>query len=264
MKRSNIKNYLKPLFLLIIFIAAACAATAAFGQEDAAAGLADASQSGDTGGAGKMTVFSIIAAGGVIGYVIILASLIAFAFIVENFLSINRRKLVPEQLADRLEESIEKSEYEDAKKICAQDTSLLADVVAAGLEHIKSMFGFYDMQNAMQEASERRIAALYRKLEYLAFIGAAAPMLGLLGTVTGMIKSFNQIALTEGAVKPSQLAGGISEALITTCLGLVVAIPAMFFVTFFRNRIDSYVAETESVVEKLMTRFRTGRGEKTQ
>ena len=75
-------------------------------------------------------------------------------------------------------------------------------------------------------------------------------------TVTGMIRSFNQIAITEGAARPSQLAGGISEALVTTCMGLVVAIPTMFFVSFFRNRIDGYVAEAETVVEKLMGRFR--------
>ncbi len=81
-------------------------------------------------------------------------------------------------------------------------------------------------------------------------------MLGLLGTVTGMIRAFNQIAITEGTAKPSQLAGGISEALVTTCMGLVVAIPTMFFVSQFRNRVDSCVAETESVVEKLMGRFR--------
>ena len=79
---------------------------------------------------------------------------------------------------------------------------------------------------------------------------------GPLGTVTGMIRSFNQIAITEGAARPSQLAGGISEALVTTCMGLVVAIPTMFFVSFFRNRIDSCVAEAETVVEKLMGRFR--------
>ena len=97
-------------------------------------------------------------------------------------------------------------------------------------------------------------------LEYLGFIAATAPMLGLLGTVTGMIAAFNEIAATEGAATPSQLAGGISEALVTTCLGLMVAIPVMFFVAFFRNRIDSYVAEAETVVEKLMGHVRKQAG----
>ena len=81
-------------------------------------------------------------------------------------------------------------------------------------------------------------------------------MMGLLGTVTGMITAFNQIAQTEGTARPSQLAGGISEALVTTCMGLIVAIPTMFFVSLFRNRIQSYIAQTEVEVEKLMARFR--------
>jgi biopolymer transport protein ExbB len=121
-----------------------------------------------------------------------------------------------------------------------------------------AMFGFFDMQNAMQEVSEREVSKLYRKLEYLSFIATTSPMLGLLGTVTGMISSFNEIRKAEGAANPSDLAGGISMALVTTCMGLIVAIPTMFFVAFFRKRIDGFVAESETVVEKLMGHFRSG------
>jgi biopolymer transport protein ExbB len=120
------------------------------------------------------------------------------------------------------------------------------------------MFGFFDMQNAMQEVSEREVSKLYRKLEYLSFIASTTPMLGLLGTVTGMIGSFNTIAASGGTANPSDLAGNISMALVTTCMGLIVAIPTMFFVAFFRKRIDSFVAESETVVEKLMGHFRGG------
>lgn len=204
----------------------------------------------------EISLWNTVRAGGMIGLLIVCMSLVSIALVVEHFLSIRRERIVPAALIDEVEDSLEAKNYDGAKKTCGEDDSFVAKVIGAGLSQIGAMFGFFDMQNAMQEISEREISKLYRKLEYLAFIAATAPMLGLLGTVTGMISSFNTIAATEGTAKPSQLAGGISEALVTTCMGLIVAIPTMFFVSFFRNRIDGFVAEMESVVEKVMGRFR--------
>ena len=206
----------------------------------------------------SITLMSTIHDGGVVGYIIILMSLVSVALIVEHFISIRREELLPTALVRRLEEHLHNKDYSQAQQDCAEDGSFLALVVGAGLNQIGSMFGFFDMQNSMQEVSERQLSKLYRKLDYLAFIAATAPMLGLLGTVTGMIRSFNKISMTEGMARPSDLAQGISEALVTTCMGLVVAIPTLFFVSFFRNRIDGYVAEAEVVVEKLTGRFRKG------
>ena len=221
-----------------------------------AQGAADVSEEVVIAQSKQISLWNTIAAGGLIGYIIILMSLVVVAFIIENFITIRRNKLVPDDLVGELGEHIKQEKYEEARKLCAEDGSFLGQVIRAGLGQIGAAFGFFDMQNAMQEASERSVSKLYRKLEYLSFMGASAPILGLLGTVTGMIQAFNQIAITEGTAKPSQLAGGISEALITTCLGLIVALPAMFFTTFFRNRIDSYVAEAETIIDKLMGKFR--------
>lgn len=206
----------------------------------------------------QISLWGTIAAGGFIGFVIILASLVAVALAVENFISIRRDRMVPEDLIETLAEYIKAKRYEQAQEACAEDGSFLAQVVGAGLNQVGAMFGFFDMQNAMQEVSEREVSKFYRKLEYLSFIASTSPMLGLLGTVTGMISSFNTIAGAEGAANPSELAGGISMALVTTCMGLIVAIPTMFFVAFFRKRIDGFVAESETVVEKLMGHFRSG------
>ncbi len=214
-----------------------------------------------TTGPKRISLLSLIASGGPIAYLIIIMSVIAVAFIVEHFLSIRRDKLIPAGLVTQVQGHLERTEYQQAQQACGADGSFLAQVVGAGLNQIGAMFGFFDMQSAMQEVSERQVSKLYRKLEYLSFISATTPMLGLLGTVTGMIRAFNKIAMTEGAAKPSELAGGISEALVTTCLGLIVAIPTMFFVAFFRTRIDDYVAEAETMVEKLMGRFRKGTSE---
>lgn len=205
-----------------------------------------------------ISLWSTIKAGGIIGFLIILMSLISGAFVIEHFMSIRRERLVPSGITEDLEKHIQAKNYTEAQQLCAEHNSFLARVVGAGLNQIGAMFGFFDMQSAMQEVSEREISTLYRKLEYLGFIAATAPMLGLLGTVTGMIGAFNKIAALEEKVRPSDLASGISEALVTTCLGLVVAIPTMFFVALFRSRIDSFVAEAETVVEKLMAPFRKG------
>jgi biopolymer transport protein ExbB len=204
----------------------------------------------------QISLWTLIKAGGIIGHSIILLSFIATALVIEHFLSIRRDRLVPRNLAVTVEGLLGAGQYDQAKVACEQDGSFLGQVIVAGLSQIGGMFGFFDMQNAMQEVSEREISRLYRKLEYLSFISVSAPMLGLLGTVTGMIASFNVIAVTEGAAKPSQLATGIWEALVTTVEGLVVAIPTMFFVAFFRSRIDGLVTEGETTVERLMGRFR--------
>lgn len=204
----------------------------------------------------EITLWSTIKSGGVIGYVIIVMSMISVALVVEHFVTLRRRQFVPEELVEQLDAHLASEQYDQAEQVCAGSDSFVAKVVVSGLKQVGAVFGFFEIQAAMQETSERQLSKLYRKLDYLSFIAAAAPMLGLLGTVTGMIRSFNQIALTEGTAKPSQLAGGISEALVTTCMGLVVAIPAMFFVSLFRNRIDEYVTEVETAAEKLMGRFR--------
>lgn len=211
-------------------------------------------------GGAIVSMWETIETGGIIGYTIILFSLVAAALIFEHFMSIRRKTLLPVEFIEKIEEQLNTKQYADAQEECENNKSFIAAVVSVGLGHIGSMFGFFDMQNAMQEVAEREVGRLYRKLEYLSFIAVSAPMLGLLGTVTGMIGAFDTISRTEGAAKPSQLAGDISEALITTCMGLIVAIPTTFFVSFFRNRIDAYVSEAESIVEKLMGRFRQQSG----
>jgi len=206
----------------------------------------------------EVSLWGTIKAGGLIGFIIILMSMGSVGLIVEHFLSITRDKLIPDALEAELHGMLEDEEYEEAQEVCAADGSFLAEVVGAGLTQVGSMFGYFDMEKAMQEVSEREVSRLYRKIEYLSFIASTAPMMGLLGTVTGMISAFNEIAASEGSADPAQLAGGISMALVTTCMGLVVAIPTMFFVSFFRNRIDAIVAEAGAVVERLMGRFRQG------
>lgn len=192
---------------------------------------------------------------GIIGMCICLLSLVAVAFMVEHSLTIRRAKLIPEAVLKELEPLIASGQIDEAIDVCsvAENSSLIADVVLAGLERYKSSeFGFADYKNAVEEAGEDYTSQLYRKTEVLGVIGAIAPMLGLLGTVQGMILAFNTIASKGGMARPDELAGSISLALVTTFEGLVVAIPAMVAFSYFRNRIDSLVAEAGKRVEHIM------------
>lgn len=103
----------------------------------------------------QISLWGTIAAGGIIGFLIILASLVAVALAVENFISIRRDRMVPEDLTERLAKYIKKKRYDRAHEVCAEDGSFLAQVIGAGLNQVGAMFGFFDMQNAMQEVSER-------------------------------------------------------------------------------------------------------------
>lgn len=204
------------------------------------------------------TFWGMIEAAGYIGWALIAASAVALALVIEHLMSIRPGRLVPAKLAHQLEQLLAANQLDQARQLVESDTSLLGRVAHAGLKNIGAVFGYFDMQNAMQEVAEREVSGLYRKLEYLSFIAAAAPMLGLLGTVVGMIDAFHTIEMNTQGASPSELAGGISKALVTTCMGLIVAIPSMFFVSYFRNSIDSCVAQAETVVERLMGRFRQG------
>jgi len=156
---------------------------------------------------------------------------------------------------DELDQLIGEGRVDEAIQACQepQNQSLASYVVLAGLERYKgSEFGFAEYKAAVEEAGEEQTGRLYRKTEVLGLIGSIAPMLGLTGTVLGMITAFNTIASTGGAAKPDELAGGIGQALVTTLMGLVVAIPTMIAFSYFRNRIDSIVAEAGKRVEQIM------------
>lgn len=204
----------------------------------------------------EKTLLDTLMDGGTVGILIGLLSMVAIGFIVEHFLTIRKSVLMPEGVAFELEEMIAQGRVDEALEVCKnpEHESLLTYVVQAGLERFRGAeFGFAEYKAAVEEAGEDQTAKLYRKTEVLGLIGSIAPMLGLTGTVLGMIKAFNTIASSGGAPKPEDLAGSIGQALVTTLLGLVVAIPAMVAYSYFGNRIDSLVAEVGKRVEQILT-----------
>jgi biopolymer transport protein ExbB len=201
------------------------------------------------------TLLDTVIEGGVVGLLIILLSMVALGFIVEHFMSIRKPVLMPDAVMEELDELIVAGNIEQAIQVCQepQNHCLGTQVVLAGLERYRgSEFGFAEYKAAVEEAGEDQTGQLYRKTEVLGLIGSIAPMLGLTGTVLGMIKAFNTIASTGGMARPDELAGGIGQALVTTLMGLVVAMPTMVAFSYFRNKIDSIIAETGKRVEQIL------------
>lgn len=125
-------------------------------------------------------------------------------------------------------------------------------MLCAGLKQISVRSSWHDVEKHIEDTARRQSGRLYRKLEYLSFIAVSAPMLGLLGTVSGMMSAFSGIAIMDGAARSSQLASSIAEALVTTFLGLIVAIPTLFFISVLKNRIESILTEAEEITEDIL------------
>lgn len=175
------------------------------------------------------------------------------ALIVMNILSARRESIAPQSLVDTFEAQLKEKKYQEAYETAKNDDSFLGHVLAAGLAKLSS--GYPQAIEAMQEVGEDENMKLEHRLSYVALVGTISPMVGLLGTVQGMISAFIVIATSPGQPKPSELAAGISTALVTTALGLLLAIPAIAFYGIMRNWVSRLVLEVGIVSEGLMSRF---------
>jgi len=175
------------------------------------------------------------------------------AVFVMNVLTARREYLLPSQLIDGFEAHINAKRFQEAYELAKSDDSFLGKVLSAGLARISS--GYPQAIEAMQEVGEEENMRLDHRLSYLALIGTISPMFGLLGTVDGMVQAFAVIARSTVTPKPAELAQGIMTALVTTLVGLWLAIPAIVAFNILRNRISRLVLEVGIVSENLMSRF---------
>lgn len=201
----------------------------------------------------KSFLMWMIDASGIFGLLILLLSFIMVALVMMNILSVRRDNFVPQHFIEAFEQRLNAKDYQGAYNAAREDESLVARVLAAGLSKLNQ--GYDKAVEGMNEVGDDENMALEHRLSYLALISAIAPMLGLMGTVSGMITSFREIATSPTTPKPSELAEGISTALFTTLEGLTVAIPAMVFYAILRNRIARFLLEVSMVSEGLMSRF---------
>jgi biopolymer transport protein ExbB len=183
------------------------------------------------------------------------------AVFVMNLLAARREVILPPQLIAGFEAQLNAKKYQEAYELAKNDESFLGKVLSAGLARLSS--GYPQAVEAMQEVGEEENMNLEHRLSYLALIGTISPMFGLLGTVDGMVQAFEVIARSTVSPKPAELAEGISRALVTTLVGLWLAIPAICAFNILRNRFSRLVLEVGIVSENLMSRFQNVGGQKT-
>ncbi|NLF71912.1 MAG: MotA/TolQ/ExbB proton channel family protein [Candidatus Anammoximicrobium sp.] len=175
------------------------------------------------------------------------------AFFVMNLLVSRRDNICPLGLVEQFEGHLNEKRYQEAYELAKADESLLGQVLASGLAKLSA--GYDQALAAMQETGQEESLKLDQRLSVLALLGTISPMFGLLGTVDGMVKSFQVIARSSTTPKPSELAMGISMALVTTLVGLWLAIPAILAFNLMKNRQTKLLLEAGIISENLMKRF---------
>lgn len=197
-------------------------------------------------------MWEIIIAGGPVMWPLILCSIVAAAIMLERLWTLQRKRVLPRELTDRVWKLVESRSLNQRHIEALARNSPLGRVLAAGLANHDQ--GRDIMKEAIEDTGRHVVHELERFLGPLGTIAAISPLLGLLGTVTGMIQAFNAIT-TEGVGDPRILAGGIGEALITTAAGLIVAIPALFGYRYLRGVVDLLVVDMEKEAMKLVQAF---------
>ena len=202
-----------------------------------------------------LTVWGMLKQGGWAMWPLGLFSSAMLFFIIRNAMLLRTKNLLKADLKPALEECLSKGDISAARQICNENASLMTSVLDAGLERIsENDFDPVHVNEAIEDSGNEQLVSYMKSINYLSIIGATAPMLGLLGTVSGMIKAFQTIS-TSG-VRPEQLAGNIGEALITTATGLIIAIPAMISYFIFKNNFIKTMSTMGRLVSHFMAVYR--------
>ena len=201
----------------------------------------------------NLLVFFVTALGPTFSVVFLLISFALVSLVVMGFLQLRQSAMMPPEMVEDFNAHLDAKEWQQAYELASEDGSYLGQVLAAGIGKVSS--GYTQAVEAMRDAAANESMRLEHLLSYVGLIGALAPMIGLLGTVWGMVKSFMEIAASTTAPKPAKLAEGISTALITTLIGLVIAIVAVAVFAFFKNRLQSLNAAVDDEAMKVMSRF---------
>jgi biopolymer transport protein ExbB len=175
------------------------------------------------------------------------------ALLVMCILMLRRDTICPPQLAELMEAHLNEKRYQEAFDLAKSDDSFLGMVLAAGMAKLTN--GYSKVVEAMEEVGADEGMKMEQKLGHIALVGTISPMVGLLGTVYGMVLSFSKIETSGATPSAQELAGGISTALITTLVGLFLAIPAVAAFTFLKNRLNRLMLETGMIANNLMMRF---------
>ncbi|VAX26685.1 TonB-ExbBD energy transducing system, ExbB subunit [hydrothermal vent metagenome] len=209
-----------------------------------------------------MSLLSIVLKGGWVMLFIFIASIIAVAIIIDRILVIRKSKSNIPQFLVKIRGLLKRKDIDGALNYCMEERTPAANIVKKGLK--KYNFGHERVKEAIESAGKQEITKLEKGLAILATISGVAPLLGFLGTVTGMISAFMRIEDLQGAANPSDLAGGIWEALLTTAFGLAVGIIAYTFYNYLVNAINKLVLDMEIVSNDVVDIIEEVRGNQPQ
>ena len=215
-----------------------------------------AAESAGSGGAGLWQVITGSGLLGVFLWLCLLGDSVAAAWLaIDFFITINPKKIIPEALVNEVREAMEQGDVMKALQRCEQDQGPLPSILQAGFRNVKE--GFEVIQEQVGAAADLESEKLMQRVAYLNMCGSIAPMLGLLGTVQGMIMAFANLANSSaGAAQQGMLALNIAQALWTTAAGLVVAIPAVSLYTYFKNRLSRIILTMEGMTMDLIKALR--------
>lgn len=192
----------------------------------------------------KISMWGLVKQGGWAMWPLGAFSFFMVALIIQNTIALRPKTLLHAEMMPELIDFMLGDKVKTALVYCRKHPSMFTNTFGAGLERCLDVEGAYDfnkVRESVEEASVEQLSKLMKPIDYLSIIGASAPMLGLLGTVSGMIKAFHTMG-TGGMGDPSKLASNIGEALVTTATGLIIAIPAMFFFFFFKKGFQKTLA----------------------
>jgi biopolymer transport protein ExbB len=247
------KSYLGVMAMLIMLVAIIAPIATSMAQEAAPA----ASEAAQLDLESSMTLGQLIKQGGWAMYPLGLFSLATVYLIIRNSMYLREKNLLRADLKPQIEELVKVRDVAGVRKLCAANDSLLTAVLDAGMERISEEHEYDSahIMEAIEEAGNEQMVSFMKPINFLSIIGGTAPMLGLLGTVSGMIKAFQTIA-SGGMGNPEQLAGNIGEALITTATGLIIAIPAMIAYFVFKNNFIKCMSTMGRMVGHFMNIYR--------
>lgn len=248
------KGYFGVAVMAVVLIVMLVPVAGTLAQETGAAAPAPA------GAGDSVTLGALLKQGGWAMYPLGLFSVAMFYFIIRNALLLREKNMLREDLKPQIEELMKKRDIAGVQELCAANDSLITAVLDAGMERVSEEHE-YDAQHVMEaieEAGNEQMVTFMKPINYLSIIGGTAPMLGLLGTVSGMIKAFSIIA-QGGMGDPGKLAGSIGEALITTATGLVIAIPAMIAYFIFKNNFIKSMSTMGRMVGHYLNIYRYAR-----
>ena len=195
-----------------------------------------------------------IRASGIFGFLIMLVLFAMIAIIMTIALQLRRDNYLPPSFIEEFEQQLLAKDYQGAYESAKGSDSFIGRLMAAGMGRLSR--GYDEAVEQMQQVGDDETMSMEHKIGYLGLIGSVAPMLGLLGTVQGMVLAFQVIANSTTSPKPAELADGIATAMLTTLEGMIVAIPAIVFYSLYKNRLARFLMECGFVADNLMKNFK--------